>query len=71
MKEQVFHIGNLDSKEDADKITQALLHVWGISQAEANAQHKTVSIKYDERMASSDDFEQVVKEAGFNLISDC
>jgi len=70
MKEQVFHIGNLETKEDADKITKALLHVWGISQAEASAQHKTVSIKYDERMASSEDFEQVVKEVGFNLISD-
>ncbi|MEH7884953.1 cation transporter [Bacillus sp. JJ1609] len=70
MREQVFHISNLETKEEADKITQALLHVWGISQAETSAQHKTVSIKYDERMASSEDFEQVVKEVGFNLISD-
>jgi copper chaperone CopZ len=70
MKEHVFHIGNLDTKEDTDKITKAMLDVWGISQAEASAQHKTVSIKYDERMASSEDFEQAVKEAGFNLISE-
>jgi copper chaperone CopZ len=70
MKEHVLHIGNLDTKEDADKITQAMLEVWGISQAEASAKHKTVSIRYDERMASSEDFEQAVKEAGFNLISD-
>lgn len=70
MKEHVFHLGNLDTREDADKITQVMLDVWGIAHAEASAQHKTVSIKYDERMASYEDFEQAVKEAGFKLIRD-
>jgi copper chaperone CopZ len=70
MKEKTFQVSNLNTSEDAEKITQAMLDVWGISQAEASSQHKTVSILFDERMASSEDFEQAVREAGFNLVSE-
>jgi copper chaperone CopZ len=70
LKKQVIHISNLDSQADEEKITQAMLDVWGISQAEASAQHKTVSIRFDERMASSEDFLQAVREAGYDLIND-
>jgi copper chaperone CopZ len=70
MKEKTFQVSNLNTSEDAEKITQAMLDVWGISQAEASSLHKTVSIRFDERMASSEDFEQAVREAGFNLVSE-
>jgi copper chaperone CopZ len=70
LKDQVFHISNLDSESDAEKITKVMLEVWGISQAEASAHHKTVSIKYDERMASSEDFQQAVREAGYELVNE-
>ncbi|MBT2679417.1 heavy-metal-associated domain-containing protein [Bacillus sp. ISL-35] len=70
MQEKTFKISNLNSDEDAEKLTGAMLEVWGISQAEANTQHKTVSIKFDERMSSQEDFKQAVREAGFDLTSE-
>ncbi|MEW8971176.1 heavy-metal-associated domain-containing protein [Mesobacillus jeotgali] len=70
MQEKTFRISNLHTTEDAEKLTEAMLHVWGISQAEASSQHKTVSIMFDERMASPADFEQAVREAGFELMSE-
>lgn len=70
MREETFKISNLYTSEEAEKLTQAMLNVWGISLAEASAQHKTVSIMFDERMSSSADFEQAVREAGFDLIND-
>lgn len=70
MKEQIFHISNLGSKEDEEKVTKAMLDVWGISKAEASAHHKTLSIKYDERMASAEDFVQACREAGYELSND-
>ncbi|MBT2692053.1 heavy-metal-associated domain-containing protein [Bacillus sp. ISL-55] len=70
MQEKTFKIGNLNTNEDAEKLTQTMLEVWGISQAEVKAQHKTVSILFDERMASEEDFAQAVREAGFNLASE-
>jgi copper chaperone CopZ len=70
VQEKTFRIGNLHTTEDAEKLTEAMLHVWGISQAEASSQHKTVSIMFDERMASPADFEQAVREAGFELMSE-
>ncbi len=70
MKEQVFHIRNLENQDDAQRITQAVLDVWGIAQAEANAAQKTVSFRFDERMASAQDFEQAIKESGFEIVSE-
>ncbi|MCM3126021.1 hypothetical protein QNH36_12065 [Mesobacillus sp. AQ2] len=70
MHEKTFKISNLNSDEDAEKLTGAMLEVWGISQAEASTQHKTVTIKFDERMSSQEDFMQAVREAGFDLTSE-
>ncbi|WP_079508938.1 heavy-metal-associated domain-containing protein [Mesobacillus jeotgali] len=70
MQDYTFQISNLTTEEDAEKLTQAMLEVWGISQAEASAQHKTVSIVFDERMSSLEDFKQAVREAGFHQASE-
>jgi copper chaperone CopZ len=70
MQEMKLRINNLNTPADAERITQAMLDVWGISQAEANADHKTLSIMFDERMASTEDFTQAVREAGFNLANE-
>lgn len=67
MQERTFRVINLNTTDDAEKLTQAMLDVWGIFQAEASTHHKTVSIMFDERMSSQQDFEQAVREAGFNL----
>jgi len=68
VKEQILQISNLDSQEDAKKITQAVLDVWGITEAKASPAQKNISFSYDERMASEQDFEQAIIESGFNIV---
>ncbi|WP_144481435.1 heavy-metal-associated domain-containing protein [Cytobacillus oceanisediminis] len=70
MHEKTFKISNINSDDDAEKLARAMLEVWGISQAEASTEHKTVTIKFDERMSSQEDFLQAVREAGFDLTSE-
>ncbi|CAM3799287.1 heavy-metal-associated domain-containing protein [Mesobacillus thioparans] len=70
MQEKTFKISNLNSDEDARELNGAILGVWGISGTEASVHHKTVTIKFDERMSSQEDFMQAVREAGFDLTSE-
>ncbi|MCV9884363.1 heavy-metal-associated domain-containing protein [Metabacillus halosaccharovorans] len=70
MKNETYLIRNLNNQEDADKLTQAVLSVWGISKAEANTTQKTVLFSYDERMASARDFIQAIKESGYDIVNE-
>ncbi|MCM3443853.1 heavy-metal-associated domain-containing protein [Metabacillus halosaccharovorans] len=70
MKNEKYQIRNLNNQEDADKLTQAVLDVWGISKAEANISQKTLLYSYDERMASTQDFTQAIKESGFDIVNE-
>ncbi|WP_191090853.1 heavy-metal-associated domain-containing protein [Niallia endozanthoxylica] len=70
MKERTLQISNLDSQEDAEKITQAVQDVWGITNAKASPAQKIVSFIFDERMASEQDFEQAIIESGFHIVSE-
>ena len=70
MKNEKYQIRNLNNQEDADKLTQAVLDVWGISKAEANISQKTLLYSYDERMASAQDFIQAIKESGFDIVNE-
>lgn len=66
----MFQISNLNSQDDAEKITQAVLGVWGIGQAEANVSQKTLLLSFDERMASIQDFTRAIKESGYEIASE-
>lgn len=70
MIERTLHISNLESREDAEKITQAVFDVWGIADAKASPTQKTVSFTFNERMASEQDFEKKITESGFNIVSE-
>ncbi|WP_026560602.1 heavy-metal-associated domain-containing protein [Bacillus sp. J37] len=70
MKNEKYQIENLNNQEDADKLTQAVLGVWGISKAETNTSQKTVLFSYDERMASAQDFIQAIKESGYDIVNE-
>ncbi|WP_338447701.1 cation transporter [Niallia oryzisoli] len=70
MKKRTLQISNFECQEDAEKITQAVLDVWGIADAKANATQKTISFTFDERMASEQDFEQAITESGFQIVSE-
>ncbi|MCM3789249.1 heavy-metal-associated domain-containing protein [Domibacillus indicus] len=63
-------VKDMHSMRDADTVLDALLSVWGIGQAEINLEKNEAVFTYDERMASSQDFEQAIVDSGFTIYSD-
>ncbi|WML48050.1 copper chaperone [Neobacillus sp. PS3-34] len=67
MENGVLKVRNIQNQQDADKILEALNHVWGIDKVEINQTKGEASFAYDERMASTEDFVQAVKDSGFEV----
>jgi copper chaperone CopZ len=63
-------VKDMISQQDADKVLNAILAVWGISRAEINLEKKKALFTYDERMASSHDFAQAVVDSGYHISTD-
>jgi len=60
-------VQNMANQQDADKVLQAIEEVWGVSKAEINLSKSQAVFTYDERMASQQDFEQAIKDLGFDI----
>ncbi|MFJ8268163.1 heavy-metal-associated domain-containing protein [Peribacillus asahii] len=67
METSIVTVQNMVNQQDADKVLQAIEDVWGISKAEIKLSKKQAIFTYDERMASQQDFEQAIKEIGFDI----
>ena len=63
----VVTVRNMVNQQDADKVLQALEHVWGLSRAEVIFSKSQAVFTYDERMASPQDFEQAIIDTGFEI----
>ncbi|MDQ0202050.1 copper chaperone [Neobacillus ginsengisoli] len=63
----VVTVKNMVNQQDADKVLQAIEHVWGLNRAEVIFSKSQAIFTYDERMASSQDFEQAIIETGFEI----
>jgi copper chaperone CopZ len=68
MENGVFVIKDMVNQQDADKVLNALLEVWGIGRAEVNLNKSNAVFSYDERMASYHDFEQAVIDTGYEIL---
>lgn len=55
------------NQADANKVLEAIEHVWGLGQVEVSLSQKEAKFTYDERMASPHDFEQAIKDIGFEI----
>jgi copper chaperone CopZ len=64
----VFVVKNMVNQQDADKVLNALLEVWGIGRAKVNLSKSHAVFTYDERMASYHDFEQAVIDTGYEIL---
>jgi copper chaperone len=60
-------VNNMKNQDDANKVLEAIEHVWGLGQIEVNLSKKEAKFTYDERMASFLDFEQAIKDTGFEI----
>jgi copper chaperone CopZ len=62
-----FVIKNMASQEDANKVLKAIENVWGYTRGDVNLSTSKAVFTYDERMASVHDFEQAIKDTGFEI----
>lgn len=67
MKTGMFQVKGLSSNEDANKILEALHHVWGVRRAEVNENTGNARFSFDDSAASLHDFQQAIIEAGFEV----
>ncbi|MEO2076357.1 MAG: heavy-metal-associated domain-containing protein [Bacillus sp. (in: firmicutes)] len=67
METRVVTFKNMTNQEDANKILEAIEHVWGVTKVEINLSKSEAIFSFDERMASVQDFKQVIMESGFEF----
>ncbi|WP_409292524.1 heavy-metal-associated domain-containing protein [Peribacillus sp. SCS-37] len=60
--------GSLTS-EDREEIVHALNDVWGVLRADVNLESGEARIGYDKNAASFLDFQQAVRECGYDILT--
>ncbi|RBP96600.1 heavy-metal-associated domain-containing protein [Cytobacillus firmus] len=61
-------IENMD-QADEEKLSKALNDVWGVRKIKLNSRNGEAVISFDEDAASFMDFEQAIKDCGYNILS--
>ncbi|MBG9588536.1 heavy-metal-associated domain-containing protein [Cytobacillus firmus] len=61
-------IDNMD-QTDEEKLSKALYDVWGVRKIKLNSMSGEAVISFDEDAASFMDFEQAIKDCGYNILS--
>ncbi|MCM3708151.1 MULTISPECIES: heavy-metal-associated domain-containing protein [Cytobacillus] len=61
-------IENMD-RTDEEKLNKALSDVWGVRKIKINSISGEAVISFDEDAASFMDFEQAIKDCGYNILS--
>ncbi|MBM7692086.1 copper chaperone CopZ [Peribacillus deserti] len=71
MEEQsVIKIHGPLSQKDTDEIVHALNGVWGILRADVNQESGEARIGYDKNAASIQDFQQAIRDSGYDIKTD-
>ncbi|MBN8201098.1 MULTISPECIES: heavy-metal-associated domain-containing protein [Bacillaceae] len=61
-------IENMD-QADEEKLSKALNDIWGVRKIKLNSMSGEAVISFDEDAASFMDFEQAIKDCGYNILS--
>ncbi|MBX9974829.1 heavy-metal-associated domain-containing protein [Cytobacillus firmus] len=61
-------IENMD-QADEEKLSKALNDVWGVRKIKLNSMSGEAIISFNEDAASFMDFEQAIKDCGYNILS--
>jgi copper chaperone CopZ len=59
----------MSDQKDVEKVSQALLKVWGVRQVEVNLDQEEAIFVYDESAASLADFQQAIVDSGFTVMT--
>ncbi|KML37383.1 MULTISPECIES: heavy-metal-associated domain-containing protein [Bacillaceae] len=57
------------NQTDEEKLSKALYDVWGVRKIKLNSMSGEAVISFDEDAASVMDFEQAIKDCGYNILS--
>ncbi|MBG9447669.1 cation transporter [Cytobacillus firmus] len=57
------------NQTDEEKLSKALYDVWGVRKIKLNSMSGEAVISFDEDAASFMDFEQAIKDCGYNILS--
>lgn len=60
-------VQGMKDESDAKKVNETLHHVWGIQQAEVSLMKGEALISYDENAASLVDFQQAIRDLGYEV----
>jgi copper chaperone CopZ len=55
------------NEKNADEISRILHDIWGIRQVEVNVDTREAVVSFNEKSASLVDFEQALKDSGYQL----
>jgi copper chaperone CopZ len=64
---RVVTIKNMVNQQDADRVLEVIEHVWGDTRAVVDLSKGQATYSFDEKMASSQDFEQAIIDSGFEI----
>ncbi|SDN07005.1 Copper chaperone CopZ [Fictibacillus solisalsi] len=70
MEAKSIKIKGLENEQDANTISNALHHVWGIEKVDVNISRGEASISFDPNMASYEDFLQAIQESGYAVLDE-
>ncbi|MBG9542261.1 heavy-metal-associated domain-containing protein [Cytobacillus firmus] len=65
---RIVSIENMD-QSDEETLSKALNDVWGVRKIKLNSMSGEAVISFDEDAASFMDFEQAIKDCGYNILS--
>ncbi|WP_462413536.1 heavy-metal-associated domain-containing protein [Neobacillus sp. Marseille-QA0830] len=68
MQKGSLKVEGMHSQTDADKVLHAINEVWGVREAEVNLSRKEAMFSFNEQAASHQDFEQAVKDLGYQIV---
>lgn len=63
-------VQGFQSSRDAERISNALQAVWGIRDVTLQPESGEVTVSYDERSSSFEDFEQAVVDCGYGIVDE-
>lgn len=67
MKTGTIRVQGMADENDKQKVSRALLEVWGVRGVSVNLEKREANISYDELAANYTDFQQAILDSGFEI----
>lgn len=68
MTKIILNVNGMSCSHCENRVTEALKKNEAVKKAKASAKKNIVEIKYNEEMASKEDFEKIITEEGYEVV---